>query len=114
MAIAPTIVGEIISSTSDDSSHGFFWTSFFFSCICIVCLFLNIWLYFEDIRNNGGQLNKVHKGDAISDLLQSPTLDKRREVQQDANIDEHGKELILNPNAREALKRSMLRKSMAK
>jgi nitrate/nitrite transporter NarK len=113
MAVAPTIVGEIITATSDDSFHGFFWSSFFFSCICVVCLFLNTWLYLEDIRNNNGELNKVHKEDAINELMQSPTPTERREVQENPNLNEHEKDLILDPNAREAVKRSMLRKSMA-
>jgi len=81
--------------------------------MCIVCLFLNSWLYFEDIRNNGGELNKVHKEDAINELLQSPTLTQRREILENPNLNEHEKDLILDPNAREAIRKSMLRKSMA-
>jgi hypothetical protein len=46
--------------------------------ICVVGILLNTWLYFEDIRNNGGQLNKVHKGDAIEDLMKSPTREERK------------------------------------
>jgi hypothetical protein len=74
---------------------------------------LNSWLYFEDIRNNGGELNKVHKEDAINELLQSPTLTQRREILENPNLNEHEKDLILDPNAREAIRKSMLRKSMA-
>lgn len=74
---------------------------------------MNGWLYLEDIRNNGGQLNKVHKEDAINELLESPTGTERRQVQENPNLNEHEKDLILDPNAREAVKRSMLRKSMA-
>jgi hypothetical protein len=74
---------------------------------------LNSWLYFEDIRNNGGELNKVHKEDAINELLQSPTVTERRQIQENPNLNEHEKDLILDPNAREAIRKSMLRKSMA-
>ncbi len=65
MAIAPTIVGAIIDATQDDSSKGYFWASAFWVAVCIVGIALNVWLYFEDIRNNGGKLNKVHKADTI-------------------------------------------------
>jgi len=54
MAIAPTIVGAIIDATENDSSKGYFWPSVFWACICIVGIFLNVWLYIEDLRNNDG------------------------------------------------------------
>lgn len=72
MAVAPSIVGAIIDATKTDSSHGYFWASFFWACVCVVGTALNTWLYFEDIKNNGGQLNKIHRGDNIQDLLTSP------------------------------------------
>jgi len=81
MAVAPTIVGAIIEKTANDKTHGFFWASFFWACVCIVCLGLNFWLYYEDIRNNGGQLNKLHRGDALADLMKSPTGTERREIE---------------------------------
>lgn len=65
MAVAPTIVGAIIDATKNDSSHGYFWASAFWAIISIIGIALNVWLYYEDINNNGGILNKVHKGDAI-------------------------------------------------
>lgn len=64
MAVAPTIVGAIIEATKSNK-NGYFWASAFWASICIVSIALNSWLYVEDIKNNGGQLNKVHKGDAI-------------------------------------------------
>ncbi len=59
MAIAPSIVGAIIDNTKE-TQHGYFWASFFWVCICVVCFFLNLWLYIEDIKNNNGILNRVH------------------------------------------------------
>jgi len=82
--------------------------------ICVVGIFLNSWLYFEDIKNNGGQLNKVHKGDAIEDLLKSPSREERRQITQDQEIPENNKEYLLHKGTRDALKRSMARRSMAK
>ena len=55
----------------------------------------------------------MHKGDAINELMKSPSVTQRREVQENPDMNEHEKELIFDPNAREAVKRSMLRKSMA-
>jgi len=78
MALAPTIVGAIIDATKNDGSNGYFWASGFWVCLCILGTGLNIWLYFEDIRNNGGQLNKVHRGDTIDDLLTGPPDERRR------------------------------------
>jgi hypothetical protein len=76
--------------------------------------FLNIWLYFEDIKNNGGMLNKVHKGDAIADLMQSPTGKERKTIEANPEISEQTKQYMLHPGARDALKKSMARRSMAK
>lgn len=116
MAIAPTIVGSIIDATASDSSHGYFWASAFFAGVCIVGIVLNVWLYIEDIRNNNGQLNKVHRGDAIEDLINSPTGGERKklEIEQNTELDERTKIYLLRASARDALKRSIAKRSMAK
>jgi MFS family permease len=112
MAVAPSIVGAIIDATKDDGTNGYFWASGFWVCICIVGIGLNVWLYFEDIRNNGGQLNKVHKGDALQDLITSPQDERRRlEIKNDINLDPNSKEYMLDSQNRGALKRSMAAKS---
>ena len=80
----------------------------------MVGLVLNIWLYLEDIRNNGGILNKVHKGDGIEEMMKSPTREERRRIEQDEGIDQNNKEYMLHKGARDALKRSMAKRSMAK
>ena len=80
MAIAPSIVGAIIDATKDDSSHGYFWVSVFFALICVVTLALNCVLYYVDIKHNGGTLNKVHKGDNITQLMGSPLPAERPEL----------------------------------
>jgi MFS family permease len=113
MAIAPTIVGAIIDNTKE-YKHGYFFASLFWVCICIIGIILNTWLYIEDIKNNGGQLNKVHHGDAIEDLLKSPTREERRKIEGDDEIPDNNKEYLLKKGARDALKRSMARRSMAK
>ena len=82
--------------------------------VCVVGIALNTWLYIEDIRNNGGQLNKVHKGDGIEEMLKSPSREERRQITENENIDENNKEYLLNKGARDALKRSMAKRSMAK
>ena len=77
--MAPTIIGAIIDNTQS-VGHGYFWASFFWVMICIIGIALNCWLYYEDIKNNGGQLNKVHHGDAIEDFLKSPTREERKQI----------------------------------
>ena len=77
MAIAPTI-GGAIQDASADKMYGYYWLSFFWVCLAIIGMGLNIWLYFEDIRHNGGTLNKVHLGDQIQDLMTSPKPEQRR------------------------------------
>ena len=116
MAVAPSIVGAIIDATKTDSTHGYFWASFFWACVCVVGTALNTWLYFEDINNNGGQLNKIHKGDNIQDLLTSPTGGERKrlEIQNSQDIAPQSKQYLLQPGARDALKKSMAKRSMAK
>jgi MFS family permease len=105
MAVAPTIVGAIIDATADDGTNGYFWASGFWVCVCIIGIGLNLWLYFEDIRNNGGQLNKVHRGDALQDLITSPTDERRRlEIKNDINMDPNSKEYMLDSQNRDALK----------
>lgn len=114
MAVAPSIVGAIIDNTKQ-YQHGYFWASFFWAMICVVGIVLNTWLYFEDIRNNGGQLNKIHKADGIEQMIMnSPDREERRQIEADGDIDPQSKEYLLHKGARDALKRSMARRSMAK
>lgn len=82
--------------------------------ICLVGIVLNTWLYFEDIRNNGGILNKVHKGDGIEEMMKSPTREERRRIEEDEDINQNNKEYMLHKGARDALKRSIARRSMLK
>ena len=79
MAIAPTIGGAIKDATAN-IRHGYFWMSFFWVCLCIIGLGMNVVLYFEDIKHNGGVLNKVHKEDNIQELITSPKPERRMEI----------------------------------
>lgn len=107
MAIAPTL-GSLIHDHTKDKMNGYYWQSFFWVCLCVLGLGLNIWLYFEDIRNNDRILDKVHKsGDEIQELMTSPPRQRRQEIQKSMSIDENAKQYLLNPNVRNALKRSM-------
>ena len=115
MAVAPSIVGAIIDATKNDSSQGYFWASAFWVGVCLVGIALNVWLYYEDIKNNGGKLNRVHKDDAIQDLITSPEGERRRlEIKNDLALDPHSKEYMLDSANRGALRRSMANKSSAK
>jgi len=75
MAFAPTL-GSMIHDVSLGTQHGYFYESLFWVGVCVLGMSLNVWLYFEDIRNNNSTLNKVHKtGEQVQDLLTSPTRD---------------------------------------
>ena len=116
MAVAPTIVGAIIDATATDSSKGYFWASVFWAGICLVGLVLNTWLYFEDLKHNKGALNRVHKIDSLQQLMASPAQGERREIEtnQYQEVAPTSQAYFDSTTARGALKRSMLRKSMAK
>ena len=109
MAFAPTI-GSLIHDHSLGTLSGYFYESLFWVGVCALGMLLNVWLYFEDVRNNNRVLDKVHKNEAtneVQDLLQSPTREQRREIRSQANISQNEKEYLLNPKTRGALKRSM-------
>jgi nitrate/nitrite transporter NarK len=64
LVIAPPIVGAIKDYTGE-----YYYVCFFFVCINLVGIVLNIWLYIEDIRNMDGVLNNIDRTDRISELI---------------------------------------------
>lgn len=69
--MAPTIVGYIKDHTT--RGYGYYWVDAFFICVNMIGLVCNIGLYFVDIKYNNAVLNKVDSGDAVIDLMTSPT-----------------------------------------
>lgn len=66
LVIAPTAVGYIKDQTKN-IDHGFFYMNGFFILINIIGLLLNMSLYYIDIYQNDGVLDKVDQGE-ISDI----------------------------------------------
>jgi len=62
LVIAPTAVGSIKDATKD-IDHGFFYMNAFFISINIIGLLLNMSLYYIDIYQNDGILDKVDQGE---------------------------------------------------
>jgi len=66
LVIAPTAVGTI-KDTTKSIDHGFFYMNAFFISINIVGLLLNMSLYYIDIYQNDGILDKVDQGSIDED-----------------------------------------------
>lgn len=109
LTIAPTIVGFIKDRTGD-----YFWVMGFFVGINIVGLIINITLYFVDIRQMDGVLNKVDKTDRIEELITSPPPGSRKDIlKQSLAKSRTAQGLVdykLDSSARESLRRSMATK----
>jgi len=58
LVIAPTLVGMIKDNTKQ-YDHGYFYVNFFFVFINVIGLLLNMTLYYIDIYQNDGVLDKV-------------------------------------------------------
>lgn len=60
--------------TNDPKGEGIFYrgADYFFLAVCSVGLLSNVALYYVDIKYYGGVLDKVDKGDDLTDLITSP------------------------------------------
>jgi len=124
MVIAPTIVGVIKQHNiiehyvdPDGTEHFVYdykWVDFFFICINVISLFLNLWLYIIDIKYYDGVLNKVEKGDQLEELMTSPEPGERKELLKKSLAKSRTAQGLvdykLDGSAREQLKRSMAAK----
>ena len=79
---------------------------------------VNIFVYIDDIRNRGSMLNKVHTDDNLEALMTSPTGERKVDEGQASQFVDSGNLYLTqgysDGNARDALKRSIARSSMAK
>lgn len=49
-------------------------------CFLSFCgIIINVWLHIDDVKYRGSILNKVDKGDNLTELMASPTGPKRRD-----------------------------------
>jgi MFS family permease len=77
LVIAPTVVGYIKQNTT--KGYSYFWVLMFFIAVNVVGFLCNAYLYYIDIKYYNGILNKVDKGEKITDLMTSP-VETRREL----------------------------------
>ena len=117
LTISPLIAGVMLKTEKDG---GYFWYLVYFEVLAVIGICLNLWLYFDDLKNRGGILNKVDKGEALTELMASPTKDTKRRAQQmreelAAQGDESTKAALLNyktdKESRSSLRRSLARNS---
>ena len=59
----------------------------YFCVLCVIGFGINVWLYFDDIKNRGGVLHKVDTGeekddDALKpgDFMTSPTTSQKKKA----------------------------------
>ena len=65
LVLAPTLVGFIKDHTRS-VGHGYYWVFAFFIAINVIGLCLNMSLYYIDLNNNNGVLDKVDRGSEAS------------------------------------------------
>ena len=79
MTLSPLAAGALLEHTEKDD--GYFWYLVYFEVLGGIGLCLNLLLYFDDIKNRGGVLNRVDKAEELDVLMASPTVDSRKKAQ---------------------------------
>ena len=69
LTVSPILAGWMLSTKKDG---GYFWYFVYFELLAIIGICFNLLLYFDDIKNRGGILNKVDKGEKLEDLMATP------------------------------------------
>ena len=109
MAGGPLIVNYIKEQTVD-KDYGYYYVNLFYIAINFTGLIVHISLYFVDIRQNNGVLNRVDQGDELTEMMASPTQTRKDILKQSMAKDPTRASLAdykLDHSARNALKRSM-------
>lgn len=75
LTIGPLICAQLLKT---DKEQGYFWLMMYFSLLAIIGIFVNVWLYIDDIKNRKGILNAVDEGDNLEKLATTPVADNRR------------------------------------
>ena len=75
LTISPLIAGPLLKY---QRGGGYFWYLMYFCVLAAIGVCLNVWLYIDDIKNRGGLLDKVDKGETIKELTASPTPTTQR------------------------------------
>lgn len=112
MTISPLIAGSLLGGTKKDD--GYFWYLVYFELLGGIGLCLNLVLYFDDIKNRGGVLNRVDKVEELDELMATPTVAKRDKAQQmreelAAQGDDSTKAALLNYKTDKTLRDSLRR-----
>lgn len=60
-----------------ENTSGFVPDMLMLAAFALCGFLLNIWLYFDDIRNRGSVLNNVDKGETLEELMTSPVAERK-------------------------------------
>lgn len=82
LTISPLIGSALLNTEKED---GYFWYLIYFCFLSAIGFCLNVWLYIDDLKNRGGILDKVDRGedDEPQDLLTSPTVAQRKKAEEE-------------------------------
>ena len=61
---------------------GYFWYFAYFEVLAVIGILLNLLLYFDDLKNRGGILNRVDKGEKLEDLMATPKTETKNKARQ--------------------------------
>lgn len=75
LSVAPLLIGVEIDNTK--SQDGYFWSNITMALLAGIGLCANVILYYDDINNRGGVLNKVDKSAELKELMTSPPPGRR-------------------------------------
>lgn len=76
LVVAPYIVAYIKENTT--KTYGYYWVLIFFILVNVLGLICNSYSYYIDIKFNDGILNRVDKGEAVQDLMKTPTIGRKQ------------------------------------
>jgi MFS family permease len=75
--ISPWVSSQCLKTSKQD---GYFWLMMYYCVLAMIGIFFNVWLYFDDLRNRGGILDKVDDGENLQELMTTPVDESKRRV----------------------------------
>lgn len=77
LTISPFLSAQCLKTSKQD---GYFWLMMYYSLLGVIGIFFNCWLYFDDLRNRGGILDKVDTGENLGELITTPVPEEKRRI----------------------------------
>ena len=80
LTISPFLSAQCLKTSKQD---GYFWLMMYYSLLAVIGIIFNCWLYFDDLRNRGGILDKVDTGENLGELITTPVPEEKRRIMQE-------------------------------